>query len=82
MKKFPTEHLFNDALIGDGLDITGRQVEYCGEIWTVSEKNYLGDWDVVRYEDRPTGRVKITSSIAPTILPETHGHFARLVDTY
>jgi DNA primase len=67
------------GLLGDGLDITGRQIEYWGDIWTVTGKNYLGDWDVERFETRPDGRFRITSSICPKILPETHGHFARLV---
>lgn len=75
------DKIANELLAG-GADITGRLVEYCGDVWTVSEKNYLGDWDVVRYEERENGRYKITSSIAPIVLPETHGHFARLVPTY
>lgn len=67
------------VLLGDGADITGRQVEYCWHIWTVTGKNHTGDWDVVRHEERPGGGVTITSSIDATVLPETHPHFARLV---
>lgn len=68
-----------NALLGGGANITGRLVEYWGQVWTVKGRNYIGDWDVERSEARPTGAVKITSSIAPTVLPETHPHFARLV---
>lgn len=68
-----------DALLGNGTDITGRLVEYWGQVWTVKGPNYIGDWSVERTEARPTGAVKITSSIAPTVLPDTHPHFARLV---
>ncbi|MFG8752966.1 hypothetical protein ACEPU1_32125 [Pseudomonas aeruginosa] len=67
------------ALLGGGTDITGRLVEYWGEVWTVKGRNYIGDWDVERSEARQAGAVKITSSIAPTVLPEAHPHFARLV---
>jgi DNA primase len=66
-------------LLGEGADITGRQVAYWGDVWTVTARNYLGDWDVERFETRPDGLFRITSSISPKILPETHGHFARLV---
>ncbi|MBW6123145.1 hypothetical protein KZ843_09630 [Pseudomonas aeruginosa] len=68
-----------NALLGDGADITGRLVEYWGQVWTVKGLNYIGDWEVERNEARLTGAVKITSSVAPTVLPETHPHFARLV---
>lgn len=68
-----------NVLLGGGADISGRLVEYWGQVWTVKERNYIGDWDVERREARPTGAVMITSSIAPTVLPETHPHYARLV---
>jgi len=67
------------ALLGGGLDISGRQVEYFGEVWTVTGKNYLGDWDVERPECRPTGPVRVKSSIDAQILPEEHPHYARLL---
>lgn len=66
-------------MLGGGANITGRLVEYWGQVWTVKGRNFTGDWDVERNEVRPTGAVKITSSIAPTVLPERHPHFARLV---
>ena len=68
-------------LLGGGADITGRLVEYWGGVWTVRGRNYLGDWDVVKFEQRSTGRVKVTSSISSIALPESHPHFARLVTT-
>jgi hypothetical protein len=79
MPQIPSGGRYDLGLLGDGLDITGRQVDYWGEMWTVTGMNYLGDWDVERFEMRPDGRVKITSSISSEVLPETHGHFARLV---
>ena len=66
-------------LLGDGLDITGRQIEFWGSVWTVECKNYLGDWDVVRREHRDEGVVKITTQVAPEALPETHPKYARLL---
>jgi hypothetical protein len=80
MPNMPTAGNLDAALLGDGMDITGRHVEYWGDVWTVTGRNYLGDWDVERFETRPDGRFKITSSIAPDVLPETHGHFAQLVE--
>jgi hypothetical protein len=79
MLQFPNAGRFDACLLGDGLDITGRQVEYWGEIWTISGQNHLEDWDVERFETRSDGRYKIMSSISSEVLPETHGHFARLV---
>jgi hypothetical protein len=79
MPNMPSAGNFDAALLGDGMDITGRQIDYWGDIWTVTGKNYLGDWDVERFEARPDGRYKITSSISAEVLPETHGHFARLL---
>lgn len=70
-----------DALLGDGADLAGRSVEYWGQLWTITEKNYLGDWNVERLEEREDGRYRIRSSIAPHILPTSHPHFARLVDS-
>jgi hypothetical protein len=67
------------ALLGDGTDITGRLVEYWGGVWTITGKNYLGDWNIERREVRPGHCVNITSSIAATVLPDAHPHFARLV---
>lgn len=79
MPHIPTADRCYSSLLGDGMDITGRQVDYWGDTWTVTGKNYLGDWDVERFEMRPDGRFKITSSISSEVLPEAHGHFARLV---
>jgi hypothetical protein len=69
------------TLLGAGADITGREVQYWGDVWTVKGRNYLGDWDVVRYELRPDGRVRVTSSVRATVLPEDHPHFCSLVTT-
>lgn len=65
--------------LGDGTDISGRQVEYWGETWTITGQNYLGDWEVERFEMRSDGRCRITSCVSSEILPETHGHCARLL---
>jgi hypothetical protein len=66
-------------VLGAGSDITGRQIQYCGFIWTVTGKNYLGDWDVERIEQRPTGSVKMTSSIDAFVLSAEHPHYALLI---
>jgi hypothetical protein len=79
MPTIPIADRYSAGLLGDGMDITGRQVEYWGDTWTITGKNYLGDWDLERFEMRTDGRFKITSSISSEILPEAHGHFARLV---
>lgn len=79
MPKITVAGELNADLLGGGMDITGRDVEAFGQTWTVIGRNYLGDWDVERFEHRPEGRFKITSSIAPETLPETNGHYARLV---
>lgn len=66
-------------LLGNGQDLTGHQVKYWKDIWIITGKNYIGDWNVERYENRPSGPVKITSSIDAKILPEEHPHYAQLV---
>lgn len=71
----------DESLFNGGADITGRMVEYWGDVWTVGRKNYCGDWDVTRRESRPTGNVKITSSIPGRIVPSDHPHFAKLLPT-
>lgn len=71
-----------DALLGGGLDITGRQVAYFGQTWTIAGKNYLGDWEVVRHPAGESGPVKVTSSIDALILPEDHPHYASLLVTH
>ncbi len=69
-------------LLGAGRDITGRQLEFLGQVWTVEGKNYLGWWDVVCYEQRPEGRVKVKTQVAPDVLPETHPKHARLLPVH
>lgn len=69
------------TLFGGGADISGRLVEYWGDVWTIKGKNYLGDGCVERQEVRPAGCVTLTSSIAAIVLPKIHPHFARLVPT-
>ena len=81
MESLGEMHLERKALLGDGLDVTGRQVEYWGSVWTITGKNYLGDWDVERLERRPSGDVKVTSTIDAFVLPDEHPHHARLVPT-
>lgn len=68
-----------ESLLGEGMDLTGATVSYWGQIWTVVGKNYLGDWGVVRYEQRGDEVIRIGSSIAPNILPAEHPHYAELV---
>jgi hypothetical protein len=69
-------------ILGNGEDLTGRQVEYWDDVWTITKKNYLGDWEVERQEIRESGNVKIKSSIDAFILPEDHPHYAKLVPTH
>jgi hypothetical protein len=66
-------------LLGGGADLTGRKVRAFGRVWEVEEKNYLGDWTVFLFEDRPDGKYRIVTSIAPEILPLDHGHYAELL---
>lgn len=73
-----TEH---KSLLGNGIDISGREIEYWGSVWTITGKNYIGDWEVERYEHWPSGRVKVTSSVDAFVLPEEHPHHARLLPT-
>ena len=65
--------------LGEGIDLTGRHVEYWGSVWTVTGKNCFGDWNVETTEQRPSGKVKVASSIDPYELPTQHPHYARLV---
>lgn len=66
-------------LLEDGANMVGARVFYFGHYWTVIGKNYLGDWDVERFEDRKDGRFRIESSIAPEILPYDHPHFVEVI---
>jgi hypothetical protein len=59
--------------------LIGRQVHYWGRTWTVVAKNYLGDWDVERFELRDDGRYRICSTISPRSLPESHPHYAEVL---
>lgn len=72
----PAQH---DALLGGGVDLNGRQIEFWGHVWTVVGKNYLWWWDAVRHEHLADGTVKVTTQIAPDVLPETHSKYARLL---
>lgn len=56
----------------------GKRVKFFGRTWTVVGKNYLGDWDVVRYENRHGMRFKIQSSISSKPLPKDHPHYAEV----
>jgi hypothetical protein len=71
----------NKKLLGDGADLTGRQVEYWNDIWTIIGKNYFGDWNVEKQEFIDSKTIKIQSSIDPFILPKDHPHYARLLST-
>ena len=75
----PVMGVGSTALLGSGSDLVGRQVQCWDEEWTIEGKNYLGDWDVVRYESRPSGRYRIKSSISAKILPVDHPHYAVLL---
>lgn len=63
----------------DAESLVGRRVNYFGRTWTIVGKNYLGDWDVERFEDRPDGKYSIKSSIGAYELPETHPHHVVLL---
>lgn len=65
------------VLLGDGADLTGRQVVVFGETWTITGKNYLGDWEIERPSERPGYVTK--SSISAVVLAEGHPHYARLL---
>lgn len=67
--------------LGGGLDLAGKRVLFAGHIWTIVERNYLGDWDIERFEERSEGRFRIGSSISATVLPEANRHFAKLIET-
>ena len=82
MESFKKPNMDDKPLLGDGADLTGRQVEYWGDVWTIIGKNYLGDWEVQKREYRPSGAVKVTCSIDAHILPEEHPHYAKLVATH
>ena len=69
----------SSALLGRGVDLAGKTVEYMGETWTIAEKNYLGFWNIERFETRSAGRWRLTSSIAPEIQHSDHPHFAKLL---
>jgi hypothetical protein len=66
--------------LGGGGDLTGRSVNFFGRCWTITGKNYLGDWDVECREKRDDGTFVLrSSSISSRLLPESHGHFAELL---
>lgn len=64
-------------LLGGGADLTGRQVEAFGDTWTITGKNYLGDWEIERPSERSGYVTK--SSTSAEVLPEGHPHYARLL---
>ena len=57
----------------------GRRMRWAGREWTVEGVNYLGDYDLVRFEDRPDGRYKIGGSCTLG-LPKEHPHYAELIE--
>lgn len=63
-------------LLGGGADLTGRKVVVFGDTWTITGKNYLGDWEIERPSERPGYVTK--SSISAEVLPEGHPHHAKL----
>lgn len=69
-------------LLGDGADLTGRSVQFFGRTWTITGKNYLGDWDVEAIDVRADGNYIIRSSISPHQMPVDHGHYAELLTTH
>jgi hypothetical protein len=69
----------NAGLLGGGQDLVGKEVRFAGRVWTVTGRNYLGDWDVERTETRADGTFRISSTISSEVLPEANGHYAELV---
>lgn len=56
----------------------GKFVDYAGDIWKIVGINYLGDYDLERFESRSDGRTKIGTS-CELELPDDHPHYAVLV---
>lgn len=57
----------------------GKWVDYGGDIWKIVGVNYLGDYDLERYEIREDCHYKIVSS-CKLGLANDHPHFAFIVD--
>ena len=68
-----------DRILGDGADLTGREVDYWGHRWRITGKNYCGDWDVERIEERADGAYRIRSSVCGNVVSADHPHLAVLV---
>lgn len=56
----------------------GRCVRFAAHDWRIVGINYLGDYDVERFEVRDGERIKIGSSCVLG-LPANHGHYAVLL---
>lgn len=59
--------------------IVGQRARWGGVVWKVVGINYLGTFDLERFEDRPDGRYKMGGSCVFG-LPRNHPHFAELID--
>ena len=57
----------------------GRRMHTAGYDWFIVGINYLGDYDLERYEHREDGRYKIGCSCVLG-LPMDHPHYAFLLD--
>lgn len=57
-------------------DNVGRSVSFGGCEWTIAGINYLGDYDIERYDDRGMAR-----SSCRLGLPAWHPHHATLLDS-
>lgn len=57
----------------------GKQVFFNGREWTIIGINWLGSYDIERFENRPDGRYRIESTCVLG-LPADHGHYAYLFE--
>jgi len=64
--------------LSDPINI-GKWANFAGDVWTIVGINYLGDYDLERFEVREDGRYKIGSSCRLG-LSQDHPHYAFLVD--
>jgi hypothetical protein len=55
----------------------GQRVSFAGREWVIVGVNYLGDYDIECFEERPGGRYKIGSTCVLD-LPPDHPHYAAI----
>jgi hypothetical protein len=56
----------------------GKSVYWAGREWKIVGIDYLGNYDLERFEERHDGRYRIGGNCRFG-LPEEHGHYARLI---